>query len=64
MMQDMDMARDLGLLLPHIAVLLTAIATLITGMMHHHRWALPVTLIGLIVATVLAAREQQKEQSA
>ncbi len=47
------MARDLGLLLPHIVVLLTAIAALITGMVRRHRWALPVTLIGLAVATVL-----------
>ncbi len=54
MTQEMHMARDLGLLLPQIAVLLTAIAALITGMVHHHRWALPVTLIGMTVATVLA----------
>jgi proton-translocating NADH-quinone oxidoreductase chain N len=53
MTPEMDMARDLGLLLPQIVVLLTAIAALIAGMVHRHRWALPVTLIGLAAATVL-----------
>jgi proton-translocating NADH-quinone oxidoreductase chain N len=49
----MNMAHDLGLLLPEIAVLLTGVVTLVTGMVGKPRWALPVTIAGLVVAIAL-----------
>lgn len=53
MTDEMGMARDLGLILPDIIVVLTAVAALIAGMLRLHAMALPVTLAGLLVATVL-----------
>lgn len=53
MTEEMGMARDLGLILPDIFVVLTAVAALTAGMLRLHRLALPVTLVGLLVATAL-----------
>ncbi len=49
-MPETSMAHDLGLLLPEIALLLTAIAALTAGMLRRDGWALPVTLVGLAIA--------------
>ena len=49
----MNMGHDLGLLLPEIALVLTGVAALITGMVDRHRWAMPVTVAGLLIATAL-----------
>ncbi len=51
----MQMGRDLGLLLPQIAVLLTAVAALVAEMLRRPRWALVLTIGGLLIAAVLAA---------
>lgn len=53
---EMAMGRDLGLLLPEIVVVLTGVAALVAGMLRRHAWALPITVAGLLAATVLAAR--------
>lgn len=57
-MQDMgggmQMGRDLALLAPEIAVLLTAVGALVLEMLRLPRAALPFTVIGLLVATGLA----------
>lgn len=50
----MDMARDLTLLIPTIAVLLTGVLALIAEMFHKATLALYVTLAGLLAATVLS----------
>nr|WP_207890490.1 NADH-quinone oxidoreductase subunit N [Rubrobacter taiwanensis] len=50
---EMDMTRDLALLAPEIAVLLTAVGALILEMARLPRVALPFTVIGLLVATAL-----------
>lgn len=50
----MSMGRDLGLLLPQIALLLTAVLALVAGMLRHDRWALPITLLGSAVCVGLA----------
>ena len=50
------MARDLALLIPEIAVLLTAVGALIAEMLRRPRIALVVSVIGLIVATGLTLR--------
>lgn len=50
------MARDLSLLIPEIAVLLTAVGALIAEMLHRARAALFVALLGLLVATALSLR--------
>jgi NADH-quinone oxidoreductase subunit N len=47
------MARDLALLAPEIAVLLTAVGTLVLEMLGLKRAALPFTVVGLLVATAL-----------
>ncbi|CAN5133502.1 NADH-quinone oxidoreductase subunit N [soil metagenome] len=47
------MARDLALLAPEIAVLLTAVGTLVLEMIGLKRAALPFTVVGLLVATAL-----------
>jgi len=50
----MQMGRDLGLLLPQIAVLLTAVAALVAEMVRRPRWALALTVGGLLAAAALA----------
>jgi len=49
----MNMGRDLGLLLPEIVVVLTGVVALIAGMLRRHALAMPLTVIGLLAATVL-----------
>ena len=49
----MQMARDLSLLAPELAVLLTAVGALVLEMLRLPRVALPFTVIGLLVATGL-----------
>lgn len=49
----MRMARDLSLLAPEIAVLLTAVGALVLEMLRAGRAALPFTVIGLAIATAL-----------
>ena len=49
----MRMARDLTLLAPEIAVLLTAVGALVLEMLRLGRAALPFTVVGLAVATAL-----------
>jgi len=56
MPMDMQMGRDLGLLLPQIVVLLTAVAALVAEMLRRPRWALAFTIGGLVIAAMLAAR--------
>lgn len=53
MNDEMAMGRDLGLILPDIVVVLTAVAALVAGMVRRHGLALPLMLAGLTVATVL-----------
>ena len=53
MTMGMQMARDLSLLAPEIAVLLTAVGALVLEMLRVGRAALPFTVIGLAVATAL-----------
>jgi proton-translocating NADH-quinone oxidoreductase chain N len=55
MPMGMQLGRDLGLLLPQIAVLLTAVAALVAEMLRRPRWALVLTVAGLLAAAVLAA---------
>jgi len=50
---QMRMGRDLALLAPEIAVLLTAVGALLFEMLRLPRVALPFTVIGLLVATGL-----------
>ena len=50
------MARDLALLIPEIAVLLTAVGALIAEMLRRPRVAMAVAVIGLLVATGLTLR--------
>ncbi|KAA8981971.1 NADH-quinone oxidoreductase subunit N [Halospina sp. K52047b] len=50
------MARDLALLIPEIAVLLTAVGALIAEMLRRPRAAMAVAVIGLLVATGLTLR--------
>ncbi len=50
---DMQMGRDLALLAPEIAVVLTAAGALVLEMLRLPRVALPSTVIGLLVATGL-----------
>ncbi len=49
----MQMGRDLALLAPEIAVLLTAVGALVFEMLRLPRVALPFTVVGLLVATGL-----------
>jgi proton-translocating NADH-quinone oxidoreductase chain N len=49
----MQMGRDLALLAPEIAVLLTAVGALVFEMLRLGRVALPFTVVGLLVATGL-----------
>lgn len=51
--QQMQMARDLALIAPEIAALLTAVGALIFEMLRLPRVALPFTVVGLLVATGL-----------
>jgi proton-translocating NADH-quinone oxidoreductase chain N len=51
---QMQMARDLVLLAPQLAVLLTAVGALVFEMLRLPKVALPYTVIGLLVATALA----------
>ena len=55
-MGEMQMGRDLGLLLPEIVVLLAAVAALVAEMLRRPRWALATLLAGLLLATGLASR--------
>jgi proton-translocating NADH-quinone oxidoreductase chain N len=50
---EMQMGRDLALLAPEIAVLLTAVGALVLEMLRLPRVALPFTVIGLLIATAL-----------
>jgi proton-translocating NADH-quinone oxidoreductase chain N len=50
---EMRMGRDLALLAPEIAVLLTAVGALVFEMLRLPKVALPFTVIGLLVATGL-----------
>jgi len=50
---EMQMGRDLALLAPELAALLTAVGALILEMVRLPRVALPFTVIGLSVATLL-----------
>jgi proton-translocating NADH-quinone oxidoreductase chain N len=50
---EMAMGRDLGLLLPEIAVALTGVFALVAGMIRRLRWALPIVVAGLLIATAL-----------
>ncbi len=56
MTMELNTIHDLGYLLPEIALLVTAILALVTGMVRKPRWALPITLVGLLVAMVLTSR--------
>ena len=51
---EMQMGRDLTLLAPQLAVVLTAVGALVLEMLRLPRVALPFTVIGLLVATALA----------
>jgi len=51
---QMQMARDLALLAPQLAVLLTAVGALVFEMLRLPKVALPFTVIGLFVATALS----------
>ncbi len=53
MAMGMDMGHDLGLVLPEIVVVLTGVIALITGMLNQHRLAMPVTVVGNLLATAL-----------
>ncbi|MDX5895154.1 NADH-quinone oxidoreductase subunit N [Rubrobacter radiotolerans] len=53
-MEGMNMGRDLTLLAPEIAVLLTAVGALIFEMVRLPRVGLPFTVVGLLVATGLS----------
>jgi len=55
-MGEPGMGRDLGLLLPQIVVLLTAVVALAAEMLRRPRWALVLTVLGLLLATILGAR--------
>ena len=48
---DMEMGRELRLLLPEIVTVVTGILALFAGMLRRPRWALPLTVIGLLAAT-------------
>ena len=50
---EMQMGRDLGLLLPEITVLLTAVAALVAEMLRKPLASLGLALLGLLIATVL-----------
>lgn len=50
---EMGMARDLGLILPDIIVVLTAVAALVAGMLRRQSLALPLTVAGMLLATAL-----------
>ena len=50
------MGRDLALLIPEIAVLLTAVGALIAEMLRRPRISLAVAIIGLLIATGLTVR--------
>jgi NADH-quinone oxidoreductase subunit N len=49
----MDMARDLGLILPEMIVVLTGVLTLVVGMLKRHAWAMPLTVSGNLLAAAL-----------
>ncbi|ABG03102.1 NADH dehydrogenase (quinone) [Rubrobacter xylanophilus DSM 9941] len=51
---EMRMARDLALIAPEIAVLLTAVGALVFEMLRLPKVALPFTVVGLLAATALA----------
>jgi proton-translocating NADH-quinone oxidoreductase chain N len=50
---EMQMGRDLALLAPELAVLLTAVGALVLEMLRLPRVALPFTVIGLLIAAAL-----------
>ncbi len=54
MPMGMQLGRDLALLLPQIAALLTAVAALVAEMLRRPRLALALTVAGLLVAAGLA----------
>ena len=51
---EMQMARDLALLAPQLAILLTAVGALVFEMLRLPKVALPFTVIGHLIATALA----------
>ena len=53
-MSEMQFGSDLPLLLPQIILLLAAIAALVAEMLRRPRWALPLTVGGLLIATGFA----------
>lgn len=53
MAMGMDMGRDLGLMLPEIAVVLTGVIVLVAGMLNRHRLAMPLTVAGNLLAAAL-----------
>lgn len=54
MAMGMDMGRDLGLMLPEIVVVLTGVIVLVAGMLNQHRLAMPLTVIGNLLAAAFA----------
>ena len=53
MTEAMRMSRDLGLILPEIAVVLTGVIALLCGVVRRDGWAFPVTIGGLAIAAGL-----------
>jgi proton-translocating NADH-quinone oxidoreductase chain N len=51
---EMEMGRELRLLLPEIVTVVTGILALSTGMVRRPRWAPPLTVLGMLVATWFA----------
>lgn len=51
--ETMRMSRDLGLILPEIAVVLTGVVALLCGIIRRDAWAFPATIAGLLIATLL-----------
>jgi NADH:ubiquinone oxidoreductase subunit 2 (subunit N) len=55
-MMEMNMGRDLALLLPEITILITAVLALIAEMLHRPRWSFWLVLSGLPVAMFFTLR--------
>ncbi|MEZ4522748.1 MAG: NADH-quinone oxidoreductase subunit N [Thermomicrobiales bacterium] len=52
-MSEMDMSRDLGLIIPEIAIVITAVLALVAEMLRRPRLALIATVVGLLAAALL-----------
>lgn len=50
---SMDMGRDLGLILPEIVLVLTGVIVLMVGMLRRHALAMPLTVIGNLLAMAM-----------